>query len=233
MSSFYDLKLTAEQAVMLDGKVDQKNQEIINQAKFANSLKTENLSDSQKRMVGKIVSIAKEKSLLTKYLVPARRCPCCEKTAGYALHKGTGRYHKKGQPNHNKPLNLMVYDLDRGFVVMSNTVFEGYCRDCEPIVEPVLKAALMGIRAELPNSLASEIKYKRFSDKKCLDCGWEGYEGQMIKLRTMFNDGHYYGECPSCHAQNKPMGRTIIQTQKTFSVVEVDIKTAPQTTNAQ
>jgi len=219
----YTVKLEAEELVRLDGKVNDKAQAVVDMAKTDITIKQkyEHLSENETAMIARIIATAQEKGRLTYSRVPIRSCPCCKANKGYHKYPRSSRYHRKGDPNHDRPILISGYDLDQGFVTMKYTIFVGYCDDCASRITPVLQDMLSTVRAEIPKALGGS-HYKRFDKKRCDACGWEGHEGEMIKLRTVLGDGKYPGECPTCGKQNRPFGPLRIKTISGFALVPIE-----------
>lgn len=221
----FTLELTASEASLLDGRVGDKAQAVVDRAKDTLALSSSGLAEKEAAMVAKIVATAREKGRLTYSRKPIRACPCCGRNEGYYLHTRTGKYHRKGQPNYKAPKTFMGYGMDEGFVTIQHHISVGYCDQCKPRVDPVLLPLLAGIEADYP-SYWSEAphRFKRFDNKVCTACGWEGHEGEMRKARTLMGDGYYPAGCPNCTAANGPLGPWPIKPRDGHTIV--DTKTA-------
>jgi rubrerythrin len=64
-------------------------------------------------------------------------------------------------------------------------------------------------------------RFTRYQNRKCSKCGWFGHEGQMGRRRTMFGDGYYPAQCPSCNAVNEAFGLAVIAIEPGYTAVPV------------
>lgn len=212
--------LTDEELAILDGKCSEKIQKEVDAAKSRISAASTyaHLTPLQAGFIADAVSEAKNTGLLVKRGVGLSYCPVCKKSGGYAVYKRSSRFHRKGEKDFSKPLTLYGIELADRFVSIKGYASCGCCRECFDTILPDLKKALEGVRAQLPKDLQTT-PFKKFKKMKCNKCGWEGHEGQMRKLPVMF-EGYYPGGCPSCEAENRPLGATHIETVSGFVVVE-------------
>lgn len=215
--------LTDQELALLDGHCNEGVQTEVDKAKAR--LKTAELLGNVPDNLIPFVSRIIEEARATGRLILSRRslhyCNVCGKSAGYAKYKRTGRYHRKGEPNYDKPLSLWGVELADRFVRIGGRATLGCCGSCWNKVKPFLADALRDIRAEIPEAITGyPPRWVRYDNRKCSKCGWEGHEGEMGRLPVMMGRGTYPGECPQCHAQNLPMGHTIIKVQDGFQVVE-------------
>ncbi|HEY9219575.1 MAG TPA: hypothetical protein VIO94_16120 [Phenylobacterium sp.] len=224
----FAVNLTAEEALRLDGACRPDVQAIVDRAKTALQLRSSGLSEKEGAMVATILTVAKEKGRLTYDRSPITRCPCCGRHDGYHTYSRAGRYHRKGQPNYSAPKTFMGFDLNRGFVTVQHHISVGYCTDCRGRVEAVLLPLLADERVDCPDHwAAAPHRFRRFDNKTCTACGWEGHEGQMRPRRTLMGDGTYPGGCPNCPAENAPLSRAVIVSRDGFTLVERQAPKAP------
>ena len=217
----FAIRLTAEEAARLDGHCSPDAQAVVDRAKSVLALAGCGLSEKEAAMVASIVAVAREKGRLTFATTRITSCPCCGRNDGYFPHQRSGKFHRKGQPNYRAPKTFAGYDLDQGFVIVQHHISVGFCETCRPRIEPVLLPLLSEVRADYPDRWQdAPHRYRRFENKVCTACGWEGHEGQMKPLRTLMGDGHYPGGCPSCPAENLPLGRRVIERGEGFTIVE-------------
>jgi hypothetical protein len=218
------VRLSDSELVLLDGLCGPKTQEEVDGAKqrlaFASTHAA--LPPADAGFIADAVQCAQANGRLTYVSASLRSCSLCGIAAGYATRKRWSRAGAKGSPNYDKPLYLSGFELNRGFVWMRGHASLGCCATCMERVRPHLVAALANLRAELPERLTgSPPRFERHDNRRCTSCGWEGHEGEMRRLLTLFGDGRYPGGCPNCSAENKPLGPTVIESREGFTVVEV------------
>lgn len=186
------LKLTPAEALLLDGKVGPEAQALVDQAKGASQFKY--LLPHQAVMLAEVAAKAREAKIVTSDWRSARYCPFCKKDVGYYKFKSGPR---KGQDKDIEK-SMSVRDLDKGFCIVKNRVFTGYCRDCEPIAQLALRIALAGVQAEIPGDLATGPRYSRHELYACA-CGWKGDDTQLLEADNGFRTAKTM--CPACRAQ--------------------------------
>lgn len=224
----FTLELSAAEAALLDGRVGEKAQAVVNRAKDTLALAGSGLVEKEAAMVAKIVEVAREKGRLTYSRKPIKHCPCCGRSDGYYAHKRTGKYHRKGQPNYSAPKVFMGYGMDEGFITIQYHIGVGYCDTCKPRVDPVLLPMLANIEADYPAYWTeAPHRYRRFENKTCKSCGWEGHEGEMRKARTLMGDGWYPAGCPNCPASNGPLGPWPIERRDGYTIVDTRAAITP------
>lgn len=207
MNPTTQIKLTDNELILLDGKVNDEAQKIIEIAKTRISYTDafSSIPEPQRTFASNIILEAKENGELTFYWNPIRFCSICGKSAGYAKYTRSGRYHRKGDPNRDRPLNLSGVELAKRFVRVQGYSSLGSCRECWEIVAPLVKSWLSTFPVQLPPQLIAsptQPLYTKQSNMKCSKCNWEGHQGEMGKLRTLMGDGWYAGKCPSCGVEN-------------------------------
>lgn len=213
--------LTDNELVLLDGRCSEKVQTAVDQAGtrigFANLLG--HLTPMQAGFVADVVNEATEKGRLVWDNKRVTYCPLHKDSAGYVPYKSGPN---RGRPNYKKPKGYPGVDLAHRFVSVVGHVSLGGCRDCIDPILPDIIEALRGVPAEVPDKLRAEGEpvRKRQGHRHCTACDWRGHEGEMGKLRTLFGDGWYPGKCPSCGAENQPLGRSIIESVDGFTVTE-------------
>ena len=198
-----EVKLTHEELQLLDGKVSDEAQKVVDQAKVALAVRVgTELTPGEAEMVAKIVAAAKANGKLTFNAVSIKLCPCCGRSDGYWPLKRARRYQRAGEPNYDSPKLFRGYDCNRGFVTMDKHIFTGFCDSCKDRVLPALRPLLTDIKAEMPESLTGvPMLYRKWGNRECAGCGWKGHEGQMGMLPAMMQ-GMYHGFCPQCGVEN-------------------------------
>jgi len=210
-----NVKLTDQELQLLDGKCSDEIQSCVDGAKKRIELKSslEFVPDEFRDLAVSVVEEARKNGELVFQRTSARSCPCCKKEAGYAIRTRSGRYHRKGDKNYDKPLSFGAVEFSKRFVRMKHYLDVGCCADCFVKAEPYLKDCLSGVVAEIPKQLRLEGMpvHKKFSNKKCSKCEWEGHEGEMGSSMTLMGDGKYPSTCPKCNAKNT-LFETVIKT---------------------
>lgn len=209
-------------ASLLDGLTDDVTQQAIDAAKERLHLLEVNigLSEVQAKFIHDVVNEARTTGKLIFKYDYISYCSLCKKSGGYAKYKRDGRYHRKGQPDHSKPLTFRGVELKHSFISMKNHVSLGGCFECVDALTAPLKEALRDVKAELPAVFAGDVRYKRHDLKECTECNWTGHEGQLGKLRTIMGDGYYAGKCPQCGAENQ-LFTSPIKTVSGFHLEEI------------
>lgn len=215
------VRLTDTELVALDGRCRDEVQAEVDKAlrRLESVAARPDLTEAQARLVADVVSEATTAGLLVWHRRRARSCPLCDKGYGYHQFKSGPR---RGKPNHSKPITYACIELAHRFVRVENHLRLGCCVDCMTAMRPVLADALADVRAELPAELHTDGRptFRRHARRRCPDCGWEGHEGEMRRLRTVLGDGSYPGGCPACSFESVFLGRSF-ESLDGFDVVEV------------
>lgn len=164
-----------------------------------------------------------------------RYCPVCQTTAGYALHKRSGRekglfggWHKKGSPNLDKPLDHYAVNLEPPqFIRFSGIAGDlGCCVECWKKIQPILLRYFedQGVRAELPKAVTGvEPTLRWFRIRRCPRCAWTGGEHEMGRMSCLLGDGSYPAICPTCKFTHEPLGKPDFEVvEGKFVLVESD-----------
>lgn len=198
------VQLSDEELAVLDGHASAKVQKEVDAAKarLASHAQYADLTKQQAELIADIVEYAKAEQALDFQYRDLRRCRVCERDAGYAKYARTSRYHRKGEPNRDKPLYFRGVDFQRSFISIRGHISLGCCSDCFKELQPRIADALSDVRAEIPKAVTGYApRYKRHKNRRCKECGWEGHDGQMRKLPAIMH-GEYAGGCPNCKAEN-------------------------------
>jgi hypothetical protein len=226
-----EFKLTEDEALLLDGRVGQPSQALIDAIKNLrkNRERMSDLPQLDADFITKSCGIAKHSGRLDLRWDNYYECALCDKKKSYYLHKrdSRSRYgHKKGEPNYDSPRTHYGVDLASGFISFKGRAAHGCCQECWARIKPRLALELADVCAEITPAITDHPpKFKRYDKAKCTKCGWEGHQGQMGKLMAIMG-GYYPGECPSCKAQNLPFSRNLIDVGDGFVVVAVETKEA-------
>ena len=218
----YNVELTADEVILLDGRCGPKIQAIVDTAKSAISISANaGLSDSMAKMISEIVTEAKSKGKLSYRYNNIAYCPCCKHSEGYHVHKRNGKYHRKGDKDYDNPKTFGGWEVADNFVTIKNRISRGFCTNCSDKVLPTLQQELKGVKAQIPDDLLGEkCRYKKYPNKHCTQCGWGGHEGEMIKAPTLMGDGFYPAKCPKCKAENMLFSTEVVS-RDGFTIVEV------------
>lgn len=217
--------LTDEQAVLLDGHVDEKNQAQVDAAKFRLQQR-EKLATVDPKIAGLIADVITEAATNGELGFTYRdldHCQICDKRESYAVYPRNSRTHNKGDKNYNKPIYIRGVDLKKSFVRVKGYIKLGCCAECWPNVKPVLVAELTDIKAQIPENITGhKPRFLKVRDVVCKKCDWHGHEKQLRKLPALMG-GHYEGGCPTCDAENLMFGPELLKRQDTWQVIEVSV----------
>lgn len=218
-----DVPLTNEECLLLDGKVSEKAQAVVNIAKrqIDTAQRLSALTEAQAAFVSDVVTEAVQSGRLICRPESMRRCGVCGKSAGYAVHARNGRYHRKGDRNLDRPLALNGFQFRHDFIEMKGYPSLACCRECFTVLKPFLAAELESVRAVIPEAITGHPpRFTRLDNKRCTQCGWTGHEGEMRRRRTILGDGTYAAGCPKCSAENLLFGPALIENQSGFTLTE-------------
>lgn len=179
--------LTNEQAIMLDGHVDKKEQSLINLAKLRIQFKKKYPENDKAWFVADLIHEAKKNGIVTFKYGCGKFCCLCDKKASYAKYTRNSRYHKKGQLNYDKLIPISLIEFHDAYIKFQNHVTLGCCNDCWQIIKPIAKKHLNKIKAEISTKICPNNKYKRFLIQQCKECNSE------------FTD--YFHKCPKCQTK--------------------------------
>lgn len=213
--------LTDKEMLLLDGKCSDKVQKEINAAK--NRLSFECRVDAPAEvaaLVADIVGKALNVGRLQYRVRRLRLCRVCGKSAGYAKYARRSKWHQKGDLNYDKPLSFSGIDCEPTSVIIGGRTNFGCCQKCWEYVKPILVVELANIKADIPENISGvPSKWKYHPKRKCLECKWEGHEGQLGKLPALMA-GEYPGQCPKCGTKSLPLGPTVFENITGFELVK-------------
>lgn len=199
------LQISDVELAVLDGKCSEETQKIVDAAKARLGSISANpgVPEPVASLAADLVLLAKSTGKLQLQHRHLSRCRVCSKYGGYAKYTRSGRYHRKGDINYDKPTFLWGVDLEVSMVTVKGHVTHGCCTTCWDQWKDFIGKQLLDVEAEVPQDITGvPSKYKWYSRAKCQRCGWEGHEGEMGRLRTLMGDGWYAGQCPQCKAEN-------------------------------
>jgi hypothetical protein len=216
---FYSVSLAADELLLLDGKVRPEVQAKVDEVKEAKALEALVADAAEARFIANALREARTNGRLICRQESLRYCDYTGKSAGYATHSRNGKYYRKGEANYKKPLFMRGVELADRFVICQGSATLGCCMEFWDKVRPKLATLLEDVKAEISEKITGHPpRWQRFNRYRCDRCGWVGHEGQLLKLPAVFG-GHYSGECPSCHAQNRPLLPHVVQIIEGFEVV--------------
>lgn len=220
------VNLTDAELLLLDGRCSDDVQKAVDLAK-ARSVQAAShpdLTPAEVALLTKVLHEAKTHGRLVWQFRNTRSCSLCDKTYDFHRYKSGPR---RGERNTSKPKMHRGVELAPRFVTFQGSVTVGGCVECMERMAPVIAAAIEaeGLRVQLPPRLIAEMpdaqRWVKDPHRECQACGWTGGESEMGKRRTMFGDGWYPAECPSCGEANVGLGRTVIKTVDGFTMREV------------
>lgn len=192
--------LTFEELMLIDGKVNDEAQKVIDSTKEAHRIQTASgLTESEARMVQKIVASSRGELRLSFYFENIKDCPCCGRKDGYWPVRRTSKYKRRGQPDYDNPKLIRGYSINPGFVSIKHYISLGFCESCKDRVMPHILEALKDDQIEVNEKLSGvPPKFKRHRNRRCKKCEWAGHEGEMIWAQTLMGDGKFPAYCPTC-----------------------------------
>lgn len=214
-------ELTDDELVILDGRCRAEVQAEVDAAKdrIAARMRYDDLPPEQAAFIADVVREARSNGLLKWMGVRINHCPLCGWSGEYPRYKqGPRRGQIKDNARRSKTAGVELADR---FVRIEGHVLLGGCTECMDAVSDRLAEALRGVEAQVPDALRADGEPVRVKheNRRCGDCGWEGHEGEMGRLRTLMGDGTYPGKCPECGVEKQPLGRQMFDRVDGFVVV--------------
>lgn len=207
----YEVYLTYDELTLLDGKVNDKAQKVIDTAKSEHSF---GLDDTANEILQKALKAGE----LRWGSVNISRCTCCDsKPSGYAKYTRTSRYHKKGSPNYDRPFRYSGVLINPGVFIVEG--LPGICYDCWkntylPLIVRFIHDNNLPIQTNDPE--IAPTRWKKDVIRECAKCGKKAPTSKWGRSRTIFGNGTYPSTCPHCEAFNS----SVITDQ--YNMVEVD-----------
>jgi len=221
MSNTHYIYLTEDELVAIQDKViTPKTKELIEEIVRVRALQDNDSPTS--RFIASIVELAgREGRLSFTIQVELRKCPICSNEGTYYRYRSSGRYHRKGEENLDKPIYLRGVDLQHSFIRMRGYAKYGCCLKCWEEIKPKLVERLADIKAEIPKAITGvEPKWEYTHWVKCNSCQWEGWQAQLGKLPTIMSGGDYYGRCPQCKEKELIFTKQFTHTHDKWTVLE-------------
>lgn len=191
----YRVDLTYDELMLLDGKVSDEAQKVIENAKTENSFGLDDFCNE-------ILRIAVERGELTCGTQKISKCEHCSgKPSGYYRYSRSSRYHRKGEIDYDHPFSYTGIKPFQGLIVFQG--LPGVCVDCwrDKYLPKIVKYIIDNdLPVELQKNDIAESAWKKDKMLICYDCRKEMYESEMEQSPTIFGDGSYPADCPHCGA---------------------------------
>jgi len=194
-------ELTDDELLILDGKASEAIQVEIEKAKERKQLHSD-------PVVARILAESlKMGTFEYQFIHDMTFCRECKKSSGYALHTRSGKYHRKGDKNYDKPLKFSGIRCNSGFVTIQG--HGNFCAACDKqhgwlatIVNEILTRSLP---IELVRD--TKTKFRRDAERQCYQCEQTMFESEMGREHTLMGNGTYAATCPHCKAKSIIFGR--------------------------
>ena len=201
--TMYDVMVTEEVLLSLDGKVSEADQRIIDELKEMKNM--ENIEP----LVAKMVIRAKRTGEFYPQHANYVRCEKCGKL-GYVQPKYE-RGFRKGEPNYNKK----VWNLP-GW----KTAGVSLCSDCGSTLLETVQQYIIENKLPVQISLSKTL-YIKEHEKVCFQCKEPMWEFDMGLEMCLMGDGYYYATCHRCGAKSLFLGSNHSNT-KNWRLVRLD-----------
>jgi LEA14-like dessication related protein len=210
LSKTYEIKLTFEEMKLIDGQVSEKAQDIIDRVKKENSF------GFSLPVMNEVLRKAEEIGKLTWSYKSIRSCSHCDKQYDYARYPRSGKNHRKGDKNFNKPLYYSGIKFNEGFVTIQG--LGDMCSDCckkHNVINQLIDYILDNdLKIEIQKNKYRDSKYLKDDIRICYDCDYEMTESEMTTSPTVMGDGRYPSGCPKCGAESRLFGKNHKTTNK-------------------
>lgn len=204
----YSVELNYEELLLIDGKCNEKAQEIVDKAKTEYGFGLDPICNE-------ILAQSMKTGKLTWCSVSISACDTCDtKPYGYHTYTKTSRYHCKGDKNYDRPFRYSGIKPNQGFIIMDGV--SGICRDCwfnvylPKLVDYIVQNNLP---IEIQKNDISDTKYKRDNIRICKKCGYKMKESEMGRMRCWFGEGTYPAKCPKCQSEDNELTSEFVMTK--------------------
>jgi hypothetical protein len=217
----YEVQLTASEIILLDGKVNESIQKLIDHAKedLVVTSQFSGLSNNVRQFIADVIRAAKTNGKLIFRHKQLLYGSYSGRETEYWTHTRSTKQHKKGDIDYKRPKTFNGFELIDSFINIEGSAYLGDSLEFLEQVKPYLKDALNDVVAEIPEQLTGEKpKWKLSYKAKCTKCGWEGTEADMLARPGMMG-GTYPGGCPKCKATNNFLGPTEVNHGKQLGFV--------------
>lgn len=201
MEKLYKTELSYMELLILDGKVTDRAQSVIEMAKQENSI------GFDLPIMNEIILKSLKLGTFSWRLKSITSCPYCDKKHTYHKYPRDSRTHRKGDFNYDKPMYYSGIAFNERCVTIKG--LGDMCTDCNAKFQVRERIISYILKHNLPIQITNDERNKYIKDpiRICWDCGKEMQESQMGKLPAVFG-GYYPGECPNCKAKSMPFGKS-------------------------
>ena len=205
----YTAYLTYDELMLLDGKVRDDVQKVVDTAKSEHSFGLDDVANE-------ILENALKAGELRWGSINISSCKCCDKKSGYTRYSRSSRWHRKGDINYDKPIRYSGVLINPGVIVVEG--LPGICWDCWkktylPKIVNYIHDNNLPIQTN-DNDIAPT-RWKKDVVRECANCGTKSLTSTWGRSHTIFGNGTYPSTCPHCDAFNSGMPT------KEFKMVEV------------
>lgn len=197
MEKVYSVDLTWEELQLLDGKVREKAQKVIDKARIEQSI------GFDLPIMNEIIRKSLETGTLTWVRKSIRSCDYCDKERTYQRYKRSSRYHNKGDFDYDKPVYYGGIAFNEGFIAIKG--LGDMCSECcsnhkvlERLIDYIWEKDL---KIQIQSNNYRPGKYLKDPIYSCKDCGEEFPESKMGRDAAVFS-GYYPSRCPHCDSKN-------------------------------
>lgn len=207
----YDIKLSFKELELIDGKVSEDAQKVIELARKENSFGFSLV------VMNEILRKSEENGLLNWRYKEIDNCSYCDdKPRDYYTYPRSGKYHRKGEKNYSKPKYYSGVKFNEGFVTIQGQ--GDMCLECcekHNVIKQLIDYILDNdLKIQIQKNDYKDSKYLKDDIRICYNCETEMKESEMGKSSTMMGDGNYPSTCPKCEAKGSAFGKSHITTNK-------------------
>jgi DNA-directed RNA polymerase subunit RPC12/RpoP len=193
MEKTYTIELTFEELKLLDGKVGEKAQKVIERAKIEAGFGFE------LPVMNEILAKSMETGKLTWRLKKIRSCPYCDKKRTYHTYTRNTRYHSKGELNYDKPYYYGGIAFNEGHITIAGV--GDMCMECckkHQVIERLVDYIWdHDLKIEIQENDHRPTKYMKEPVYTCHECGRKTTESKMV-WKPAAIEGWYPAACPHC-----------------------------------
>lgn len=185
----YKVPLTYSELLSLDGKVSSDAQSVIDTAKREAEL------GFDFPLINEIILKSEQSGKLTWRYKEIRACSFCDKDYSYHPHQRNSRYHRKGRPNHNRPIYYTGLKFHEGFISLQGS--GDLCSDCERkfhVIESAVNYIVdHDLKIEIQKNDYKPTRYIKDDVVICFKCKEEVQRSKLGLLPAMIK-GYYPGQ---------------------------------------